>query len=393
MMLAPHGRLPFRRRREIARSRTGTRQRGKSFEDFSQLRNNGRLRAGWRGAVTADHYRILGVAPGAEDAVIRAAYRALMRMYHPDTNSDPKAQSRVREITAAFAVLGDPERRAAYDAGQIFGPHGASVDGAWHMPDRRSPPPMRLAGLASIAVALAVTLAFALPRSQPEPQALRSLAAYRGITTSEPPVKALAAPEERSVESTVAAALSVAAPRPPSRCHHRGRSRSRRRRPSERSCRRRARSHRSSVADRRRPSRSPKAPPGSESRCCTKLSAMQRPARAGRAAGDRLPQAVARACRLSKAAAAAERAQPLGGVAQHVPFGRLRDRSLFEADPRYDDDHGRAHPQPLISRRRAAEPRASARRRYSRRRPVSRPLPRASAAVPRRARPCREARA
>jgi hypothetical protein len=162
--------------------------------------------------VTADHYRILGVAPGAEDAVIRAAYRALMRMYHPDTNSDPKAQSRVREITAAFAVLGDPERRAAYDAGQIFGPHGASVDGAWHVPDRRSPPPMRLAGLASIAVALAVTLAFALPRSQPEPQALRSLAAYRGITTSEPPVKALAAPEERSVESTVAAALSVASP-------------------------------------------------------------------------------------------------------------------------------------------------------------------------------------
>jgi len=210
--------------------------------------------------VTADHYRILGVAPGAEDAVIRAAYRALMRMYHPDTNSDPKAQSRVREITAAFAVLGDPERRAAYDAGQIFGPHGASVDGAWHVPDRRSPPPMRLAGLASIAVALAVTLAFALPRSQPEPQALRSLAAYRGITTSEPPVKALAAPEERSVESTVAAALSVASPAtavslPPPR-----QVAVPRRRPSERSCRRRARSHRSSVADRRRPSRSPKAP-------------------------------------------------------------------------------------------------------------------------------------
>ena len=47
---------------------------------------------------------------------------------------------------------------------------------------------MRAAGLASIAVAIAVTLAFALPRSQPElePQALRDLAAYRGITDAEP---------------------------------------------------------------------------------------------------------------------------------------------------------------------------------------------------------------
>lgn len=63
-------------------------------------------------ALTSDYYSILGVTPAAEDVVIRAAYRALMRHYHPDTNPDPQAQDRVRAITAAFAVLRDPTRRA-----------------------------------------------------------------------------------------------------------------------------------------------------------------------------------------------------------------------------------------------------------------------------------------
>jgi DnaJ domain len=137
--------------------------------------------------VSADHYQVLGVAPGAEEAVIRAAYRALIRLYHPDTNDDPKAQSRVREITAAFAVLGDPAKRAAYDARRAIG--GAMAIGeSWFAADRVSPPPMRNLGLASIAVALAVSLAFALPKSEPEPepQALRNLAAYRGVANAAP---------------------------------------------------------------------------------------------------------------------------------------------------------------------------------------------------------------
>ena len=71
------------------------------------------------------HYDTLRVVPWAEDAVIQGAYRALMRLYHPDANPDPEAQSRAREITRAFAVLSDPEKRAAYDAlprlGEKFG--------------------------------------------------------------------------------------------------------------------------------------------------------------------------------------------------------------------------------------------------------------------------------
>jgi len=65
--------------------------------------------------VTADYYAILGVVPKSEDVVIRAAYVALMRRYHPDANSSPAAAERAKAITHAYAVLGDPERRFDYD--------------------------------------------------------------------------------------------------------------------------------------------------------------------------------------------------------------------------------------------------------------------------------------
>lgn len=62
-----------------------------------------------------DYYAVLGVAPGSEDVVIAAAYRALMRRYHPDTNKDAMAQQKAREINEAYAVLGDAAKRAEYD--------------------------------------------------------------------------------------------------------------------------------------------------------------------------------------------------------------------------------------------------------------------------------------
>jgi hypothetical protein len=63
-----------------------------------------------------DYYAILGVAPGSEDIVIQAAYRALMRRYHPDKNPSKEAQRKTVEINAAYAILGDANQRAAYDA-------------------------------------------------------------------------------------------------------------------------------------------------------------------------------------------------------------------------------------------------------------------------------------
>jgi len=61
-------------------------------------------------------YDLLGVRPGADDATIRAAFRKAAKAYHPDANAGDRAvEQRFREITAAHAVLRDPERRANYD--------------------------------------------------------------------------------------------------------------------------------------------------------------------------------------------------------------------------------------------------------------------------------------
>jgi curved DNA-binding protein CbpA/uncharacterized protein YecT (DUF1311 family) len=65
--------------------------------------------------VKKDHYSILGVTPASEDAVIRSAYRTLMRRYHPDADSSAEASERAREINEAYRILGDRERRAQYD--------------------------------------------------------------------------------------------------------------------------------------------------------------------------------------------------------------------------------------------------------------------------------------
>ncbi|HXH00538.1 MAG TPA: DnaJ domain-containing protein [Sphingomicrobium sp.] len=65
--------------------------------------------------MTANYYAILGVAPTSEDVVIRAAYVALMRRYHPDANATPQAAERAKAITQAYAVLGDHDRRVDYD--------------------------------------------------------------------------------------------------------------------------------------------------------------------------------------------------------------------------------------------------------------------------------------
>jgi DnaJ domain len=58
------------------------------------------------------HYEVLGVAHSATQAQVRAAYRAAARDHHPDTGGDA---GHMRALNVAWAVLGDPVRRAAYD--------------------------------------------------------------------------------------------------------------------------------------------------------------------------------------------------------------------------------------------------------------------------------------
>jgi molecular chaperone DnaJ len=69
-------------------------------------------------APTKDYYEILGVSRSATEKDLKAAYRKLARKYHPDVNpGDKSAEEKFKEVSAAFAVLSDPEKRARYDRG------------------------------------------------------------------------------------------------------------------------------------------------------------------------------------------------------------------------------------------------------------------------------------
>jgi len=63
-----------------------------------------------------DYYQILGVARGADEKEIKASYRKLARKYHPDVNpNDKAAEAKFKEMSQAYEVVGDPERRKLYD--------------------------------------------------------------------------------------------------------------------------------------------------------------------------------------------------------------------------------------------------------------------------------------
>ena len=68
-----------------------------------------------------DYYETLGVPRTASQDEVKRAFRQLARAHHPDVNQDPKAAERFKEINAAYQVLGDPERRARYDRGEVDG--------------------------------------------------------------------------------------------------------------------------------------------------------------------------------------------------------------------------------------------------------------------------------
>src|SRR5687768_83447 len=62
-----------------------------------------------------DYYAVIGVSRTASQDEIKRAYRRLAVKYHPDKNPDPQAQQRIVEINEAYDVVGDPEKRNAYD--------------------------------------------------------------------------------------------------------------------------------------------------------------------------------------------------------------------------------------------------------------------------------------
>ncbi|WP_101524859.1 molecular chaperone DnaJ [Nocardioides houyundeii] len=76
--------------------------------------------------MSQDLYELLGVARDADGDAIKKAYRRLARQLHPDVNPDPETQEKFKEVSAAYEVLSDPQKRAYYDrGGDPFGAGGA----------------------------------------------------------------------------------------------------------------------------------------------------------------------------------------------------------------------------------------------------------------------------
>jgi curved DNA-binding protein CbpA len=93
-------------------------------------------------AADIDPYKVLQVDPEAEDEVIQAAYRRLAQKYHPDRAPDREAAARMVAINAAWEMVGEPARRAAYDRSRATqhrsGPPSTPASAA---PPSAPPPP------------------------------------------------------------------------------------------------------------------------------------------------------------------------------------------------------------------------------------------------------------
>ena len=79
-----------------------------------------------------DYYELLGLAKGADPSAIKKAYRKLAKKYHPDTNpGDKEAEKKFKEITEAYNILSDPEKKKLYDQfGHAAFDQSGAADGA-----------------------------------------------------------------------------------------------------------------------------------------------------------------------------------------------------------------------------------------------------------------------
>lgn len=66
-------------------------------------------------ATKRDYYEVLGLQKGASDDEIKKAYRKLSKKYHPDINKESDAETKFKEVSEAYEILSDPQKRAAYD--------------------------------------------------------------------------------------------------------------------------------------------------------------------------------------------------------------------------------------------------------------------------------------
>jgi molecular chaperone DnaJ len=80
-----------------------------------------------------DYYEVLGISRDASETDVKRAYRKLAMEFHPDRNSGAKhSEERFKEVTEAYEVLRDPQKRAQYDRFGTAGPRGGGGFGGFH---------------------------------------------------------------------------------------------------------------------------------------------------------------------------------------------------------------------------------------------------------------------
>ena len=82
-----------------------------------------------------DLYALLGVPHDADADAIKKAYRRLARQLHPDVNPDPETQERFKEVSRAYEILSDPQKRAVYDRGGDAFPGGGGFGAGFSFTD------------------------------------------------------------------------------------------------------------------------------------------------------------------------------------------------------------------------------------------------------------------
>jgi molecular chaperone DnaJ len=83
----------------------------------------------------SEFYSLLGISREASDTEIKKAYRKLAMEFHPDRNPSPQAEAKFKEITEAYEVLRDPQKRAMYDRYGKAGLSGAGGGYGFHHVD------------------------------------------------------------------------------------------------------------------------------------------------------------------------------------------------------------------------------------------------------------------
>ena len=79
--------------------------------------------------MNSELYDVLGVSPESTQGQIKKAYLKLAKQYHPDKNPDGRFADKFKEISAAYEVLGDEEKRSLYDQ---YGEEGVAAGGPPH---------------------------------------------------------------------------------------------------------------------------------------------------------------------------------------------------------------------------------------------------------------------